>query len=120
MFIEIFDMTNRPSPLLNCALHSSSGSLDILLAEQYLKENEWGKAIQLTQKALKTLKSDRVGNAFLILGHSYLRQGQVNRAKSAFLKASHFQKYQAKAQYCLEKLEINPDDFAIQSWEQLC
>ncbi|MGI9284281.1 MAG: hypothetical protein ACR2P1_02745 [Pseudomonadales bacterium] len=113
-------MMKRPSLLLDSALYSSSGNLDILLAEQYLKANEWGKAIQLTQKALKTLKPDRAGNAFLILGHSYLRQGQVKRAKAAFLKATHFQEYQAKAQYCLEKLEMNPEDFAIQSWKQLC
>ncbi len=88
--------------LIDCARSSSSGSLDVLLAEKYLEANEWGRAVRTIQKALT--KSHAEGKAFWILGHAHLKQGQIKLARSAFEKAAGFERYRVRAEYWINTL----------------
>ena len=111
-----------PGILIDCARSSSSGSLDVLVAEKYLEADEWGKAIRTIQKALKKSHADCDGKAFWILGHAHLKQGQIRLAQSAFEKAAGFEKYRAKAQHWLNTLTKQPHsggldwDLCIAEW----
>ena len=106
---EITEMLPVPGILIDCARSSSSGSLDILLAEKYLQADEWGRAVSTIEKALKKSHADNHGKAFWILGHAHLKQGQMKLARSAFEKAAGFEKYQTRAQYWLTKMRKHTD-----------
>lgn len=97
-------MKTIPGILIDCARNSSSGTLDVLLAERYLAADEWGRAVAAIQKALNKIHADANGKAFWILGNAHLKQGQVKLARSAFEKAAEFQEYRDRAQYWLATL----------------
>lgn len=97
------------SILFDCARRSNTGSLDLVLAEQYLQNDEWGEAVRSIQKALKKASADKTGKAYLLLGHAHLKQGQVKMARSAFIEAAWFPQYRAQAKYWLDKLTLNPE-----------
>lgn len=100
-----------PGILFDCARRSSTDSLDLVLAEQFLKDDEWGKAVKSIQRALKKTNADKAGKAFMLLGHAYLKQDQVKLARAAFVKASEFPEYRAKAEYWLDNLAMKTDNY---------
>lgn len=107
--IEIEDAMNIPNIYFDCARTSTTGSLDVLRAEKYLEADEWGRAVRAVKKALKHIEAD--GNAYWILGHAHLKQGQVKLARSAFEQAADFREYRVRAQYWLDTLRQNQDAY---------
>lgn len=105
--IETAGAMNIPNVIFYNARTSSTSSLDVIRAEKYLEADEWGKAVRAVKKALTHIGAD--GNAYWILGHAHLKQGQVKLALSAFEQAADFREYRVRAQYWLDTLRQNQD-----------
>lgn len=97
------------SILLDCARRSTEGTMDLKLAEYYLKDDEWSKAVAAIENALKKANTDKTGGGYLLLGQAYLKLGQITRARSAFNRAEDIPATRAQAHYWLNELTIHPD-----------
>ncbi len=105
--IEIAVTMNIPHIQFGCGRTASTGSVELRLAKKYLEADEWGNAVIAVKKALKHIEAD--GNAYWILGHAHLKQGQVKLALSAFEQAADFREYRVRAQYWLDTLRQDQD-----------
>lgn len=63
------------------------GNIEIALGEQYIKQDEWGRAAIYFEKGIKKGKLSNPAKAYQLLGNTYFKMGNVARAEENYQKA---------------------------------
>jgi tetratricopeptide (TPR) repeat protein len=96
-------------PLRKAADLSKGGKLFVRLGQVHLQREEWGEAAAMLEKAVAKGELDNPGNALLLLGISHYNDGQVEKARSYFMKALQHEKIQPQAERWLKHLETESE-----------
>ncbi|MBN2700404.1 MAG: tetratricopeptide repeat protein, partial [Methylothermaceae bacterium] len=81
------------------------------LAQIHIEQEDWSRAITALNKALTKGKLDSPGQAWLLLGSAHFEQDALDKARSAFVKASqHSLTRKSATQWLiyLERLQTAP------------
>lgn len=66
---------------------SVTGEIEVQLAEKYLGDNEWGKAVIILKRALAKGGLDDISYAYLLLADAHSKLDQIDLAENYYYRA---------------------------------
>jgi tetratricopeptide (TPR) repeat protein len=95
--------------MMAAAALAKDGELDAQLAQIYLNQEQWNKAIESSQKALQKGSLRNEGTVHLVLGMAHFNQGDYNQALNELAEAEKHNSSKGMAQQWLRFVQSEKD-----------
>jgi tetratricopeptide (TPR) repeat protein len=82
----------------------NTGESHIKLSQIYIRTEQWDKVVNTLSSAINSLKGNKLGQTYLMLGTAYYHLDNLEQAKDQFIKAASFDAHKKQAGQWLQHI----------------